>query len=90
MSLFGFLGQTAYNKYTARAENPDELKPGFWKRMSEKKFSPVTVLSDEQYAGILQEKLLKVDAEIAIIDDRIAVLREEQPQQGGAVNEAER
>lgn len=80
MSLFGFLGQTAYNKYTARGD-ADRAAPGFWRRMSEKKFSPVTVLSNEEYAEILREKMIKVEAEIAIVDDRIAALREQQRSQ---------
>jgi hypothetical protein len=31
----------------------------------------MSVLTDEQYEEMLQEKLLKVEAEIAIIDERI-------------------
>lgn len=78
-SLFGFAGQAAYNSFTARtATAPKESKPGFWRRMSDKSWSPITVMTDEQYVDLLKEKMLKVDVEIAIVDDRIAALRKEQ------------
>jgi hypothetical protein len=40
------------------------------------KWSPVTPLTDRQYEKMLEEKLLKLDAEIAIIDDNIKAVRE--------------
>ncbi|KAH7037824.1 uncharacterized protein B0I36DRAFT_359464 [Microdochium trichocladiopsis] len=39
------------------------------------KYSPMTRLSDREYADRLEERLLRVDAEIAIIDETIAGLR---------------
>jgi hypothetical protein len=39
------------------------------------KWSPVTYLSDQEYEKILQEKLLRVDAEIAVVDDTIREIR---------------
>ena len=78
-SLFGLLGQSAHNRYSARKATVElEPKVGFWRRMSEKAWSPVTVMSDEEYAELLQRKMMKVDVEIAILDDRIASLRKEQ------------
>lgn len=77
-SLFGCLGQVAYNKLSARPEVNAEPKQGFWRRMSEKSFSPVTVLTNEEYAEMLREKMLKVDVEISIIDDKIAALKEQE------------
>jgi len=35
----------------------------------------MTVLTDEQYEALLREKLLRVDTEIAIIEDDIAKIR---------------
>lgn len=40
-------------------------------RFAQSKWSPMSVLTDEQYEEMLQERLLKVEAEIAIIDERI-------------------
>jgi len=37
--------------------------------------SPMKSLSDEQYEDLLRDKLLKVDVEIAMLDDQIADLR---------------
>lgn len=40
------------------------------------KYSPVTPLTDRDYEKMLEDKLLKIDAEIAIIDDNIKAVRE--------------
>lgn len=40
------------------------------------KWSPMQRLSDKQYIDKLEEKILRLDAEIAIIDETIASLRE--------------
>lgn len=80
-SLFGFLGQTAANKLSARRQVVADPQQSFWRRMSEKSFSPVTVLTDEEYAEMLREKMLKVDVEISIIDDKIAALRKLEQQE---------
>jgi len=76
MSGMGYLAQTVYDRLDARhteqvkneEENPQ--KP-FWNRIAESKWFPLKTLSDEDYEGILQEKILKLDVEIAMIDDRI-------------------
>lgn len=44
--------------------------------VADHKWSPVTRLSNEDYAKILDNKKLKLDVDIALIDDRIAKLRE--------------
>lgn len=77
-SLFGFLGQHTYAKLSAPRDAAKDAKPAFWRRMSEKSWSPVTVLSNEEYVEMLKEKMLKVDVEVSILDDKIAALRKEQ------------
>lgn len=78
-SLFGYAGQTAYNSYLTRGSQTElEPKVGFWKRMSEKAWSPVTVMSDDEYAELLRKKMMRVDVEILILDDRIEALKKEQ------------
>ncbi|KAJ4362370.1 hypothetical protein N0V83_010463 [Neocucurbitaria cava] len=86
-ALFGFAGQHGYNYLDAR--NSDELreqaklqangddtpKENLMARFAKSKWSPMSVLSDEEYVDMMQEKLLKVEAEIAIIDDRIEGFR---------------
>ncbi|EME47121.1 hypothetical protein DOTSEDRAFT_165921 [Dothistroma septosporum NZE10] len=75
-SLFGAAGQSIYNRWTT----PKEAVPkqNFWKRMAEKSWTPFKVLSNEEYAEMLKEKMLRVDVEIAILDDKIAALKEQQ------------
>ena len=42
------------------------------------------VLTDEEYGGMLREKLLRVEAEVAVIDEEIGRLREEERREVGA------
>ncbi|KAL8748767.1 MAG: hypothetical protein Q9199_008071 [Rusavskia elegans] len=63
----------------ARPEEP------LWKRVLNSKWSPMKVLSDEQYERMLREKLLRVEAELAIVDEDVEKLkrREEKARKGG-------
>lgn len=85
-SLFGFAGQHVYNAIDARragqtipapsdTNTNSTLDQPLWKRIFNSKYSPMKVLSDEQYEDLLREKLLRVDAEIAIVDEEIAKVR---------------
>lgn len=49
--------------------------------MSERSFSPVTVLTNEEYAEMLRKKQTKLDVEVSIIDDKIAALKAMEAQQ---------
>ena len=73
--LTGYLGQKGYNmldeKHTAAIQAPPEPKEPFWRRALNSNWSPMKVLTDEQYAALLKEKLLRVDTDIALIDDDI-------------------
>jgi hypothetical protein len=60
----------------ANANNPS--KP-LAQRMAESKWIPLRTLSDEEYRGMLGEKLLSVEAEIALLDDKIAELEKSRP-----------
>ncbi|KAH7355770.1 hypothetical protein BKA66DRAFT_474867 [Pyrenochaeta sp. MPI-SDFR-AT-0127] len=82
-TLFGWAGQHGYNYLDAKnsaelreqaqlkAKGEDKPKDTLMQKIAKSKWSPMSVLSDEQYEHMLQEKLLKVEAEIALIDDRI-------------------
>lgn len=39
------------------------------------KWSPLKKLTDAEYIDLMEEKILRVDADIALVDDRIADLR---------------
>jgi hypothetical protein len=82
-SLFGWSGQQGYNyldsrnsqelREQAQLRAQGELKPkdNIVQKFAKSKWSPMSVLTDEQYEAMLQEKLLNVEAQIAIIDERI-------------------
>ena len=71
-ALFGAGGQYIFNAMDDRPQNTDD---NVFKKFANMKWTPVSVLSDADYAGMLREKLLKVDVEVALIDDRITELR---------------
>lgn len=45
------------------------------KSILESKWSPLRKISDDEYKEMLGEKILRLDADIALIDDKIAELR---------------
>jgi hypothetical protein len=69
-SLFGGAGQLVANAIDWKPSS-ESATEGFLKS----KWSPVTFLTDEEYEKILEEKLLRVEVEIAIVDDNIKELR---------------
>lgn len=86
-TLYGWGGQRIYNYLDARntkqlweraqldPEERNKPRGPLMQRFLQSKWSPVTPLSDEQYENILREKILQVEAEIAIVDDRIEEFR---------------
>jgi hypothetical protein len=42
------------------------------------KWSPMKTLSDEEYANILREKMLAMDAQIALVNEEVERLRQEE------------
>ena len=43
--------------------------------MADSKYSPMQVLSDEEYEKFLKEKLVRVDAEIALLNEDMDKIR---------------
>lgn len=86
-TLFGWGGQKGYNFLDKRnsqelreqaqlkALGDDRPKETLVQKFAKSKWSPMSVLTDEQYEEMLQEKLLKVEADIAIIDERIEAVK---------------
>ncbi|KAH8801563.1 hypothetical protein F5884DRAFT_685119 [Xylogone sp. PMI_703] len=78
-ALFGALGQTTYIVIGARnLAQPVEEAPTTRSSWLNSKWSPVKVLSDAEYEEMLQEKLLKINAEIALVDESITALQKER------------
>ncbi|KAJ5690595.1 hypothetical protein N7462_004987 [Penicillium macrosclerotiorum] len=79
-SLLGYGGQSAFNRLDAWqmdwAQHPS--KP-FGQRVAESKWIPLRHLSDQEYRGMLSEKLLSVEAEIALLDEKIEELEKTRP-----------
>ncbi|KAK3900380.1 hypothetical protein C8A05DRAFT_35992 [Staphylotrichum tortipilum] len=76
-SLVGAGGQAVVNRWDARAERaanapPKEEKPDSWWR----KLIPLTRITEEDYIRILEERLLRAEADIALADDKIKELTE--------------
>lgn len=59
---------------TQRLKN-NESKPKEKTSWLDSKWSPMKRLSDKDYEEKLEEKILRLDAEIAIIDENIAALK---------------
>jgi hypothetical protein len=88
-SLFGWAGQHGYNYLDTRnsselqqqamlkAKGEDKPKETLIYRFAKSKWSPMSVLSDEEYENMMQEKLLRVEAEIAVIDDKIEAFKKQ-------------
>ncbi|GKZ54574.1 hypothetical protein AnigIFM49718_010388 [Aspergillus niger] len=73
--LMGYVGQSSYNAIdTWQMENANTTSKPFLQRMADSKWIPLKSLSDDDYRGILNEKVLSIEAEIALIDDKIGEL----------------
>ncbi|KAI9765744.1 MAG: hypothetical protein M1840_007178 [Geoglossum simile] len=81
-SIFGLVGQTIYNFADARHSEMQQSgsktlqKKSMWENLLSSGWSPVKALSDREFERMLEEKLLRLDAEIALIDEDIAKLKE--------------
>ncbi|EQL36976.1 hypothetical protein BDFG_01603 [Blastomyces dermatitidis ATCC 26199] len=75
--IAGFLGQKSYDVIHGWQLSRDQTAPRkpLFQRMLESKWMLLKPLPDDEYVGMLNEKLLAVDAEIAVIDDKIAALK---------------
>jgi hypothetical protein len=80
-SILGSLGQKVYDvahiKYTNTTAGVPE-KGALLQRMAKSRWSPVTLLSDQEYKDMLLEKILSLDAKICLIDEEIERLRNSQ------------
>ncbi|RAL14892.1 uncharacterized protein BO97DRAFT_403928 [Aspergillus homomorphus CBS 101889] len=74
-SALGYLGQSTYNAIDAwQLEKANTPSKPILQRIADSKWIPLKSLSDDDYRGILREKLLSIEAEIAILDEKIEAL----------------
>ncbi|KAF5614356.1 uncharacterized protein FSUBG_236 [Fusarium subglutinans] len=65
-------GQLIANRMATRKPKVHDEKESFWSR-----WSPLKKLTDQEYRDMMSEKMLRIDADIALIDDRIAELKKQ-------------
>ena len=71
----GLAGQFGVDVLSPRLEaSEDTVSRSLVDRITSSKWSPMTRLSDEEYEGILKERLLRVEADIALVDEDIMKL----------------
>jgi hypothetical protein len=81
-SIFGYSGQymhhfidkARYERLTQPVEQ-EQRQGNLLKRMARSKWSPLRELTDDEYEGILKDQLLKLETEVALIDERIVELK---------------
>ncbi|KAL4878845.1 hypothetical protein BJY04DRAFT_194737 [Aspergillus karnatakaensis] len=74
-SLLGYVGQASYNSIDRwQLENANKPSKPFLERMAQSKWIPLKSLTDDEYKEILREKLLSIEVDIALLDDKIDAL----------------
>lgn len=71
-TIVGAGGQMIANRMATRKPKVHDEKESFWSR-----WSPLKKLTDQEYRDMMSEKMLRIDADIALIDDRIAELKKQ-------------
>ena len=95
LGLFAYAGDRLYQPFYIRSQQR-RAKPALesgnakstWDSLVTSKWSPMKSISDEEYLDRLQEQLLRVDAEIAILDEDIEALRAEEKNAPAAIVDA--
>jgi hypothetical protein len=80
-SLVGIAGQGVYgdlNRWVQHRRDAPQLAVPIWKRALSSKWSPMKLLTDEEYAEHINRQLLKKEADIALLDEHIKKLKESQ------------
>ncbi|EFX02305.1 hypothetical protein CMQ_2354 [Grosmannia clavigera kw1407] len=77
-SIFGATGQVAANAMSSRAAESTGEKTDWLAS----RWSPLRAMSDDEYAQFIQDKILKLDVELSMIDDKIAALEAAKSQTG--------
>ena len=81
--LFGYLGQYGYERldasHAAKMQRPEQDRvQSILNKIGKSKWSPIKKLDDDEYEQLMRDKMLKVDAELAMIEEDIAELLKKQ------------
>jgi hypothetical protein len=75
-SALGFVGQASWNRFeTWRQSSTSAPAKPFLQRLADSRWVPLRSLSDEDFRRVLNEKLLSIESDIALIDDKIRELQ---------------
>lgn len=77
-SLLGAAGQALYDRADTEVSKAVESAPAKKSSWLDSRWSPMRRLSGDEYETMLREKLLVVEADIALIDENIKALREKE------------
>jgi len=75
IGLMGLAGQSGYNLFSEAQRSESSPRRSIMQRLTESEWAPLKALSDQQYEEMLQQKLLKIDVELSMIDEKIATLK---------------
>lgn len=76
VSTSGAIGQHLVNKWDARAVSTSQgEKKESWSIAS---FLPLKKMTDQEYEEMLEEKILRLEANIALVDESIAALESQR------------
>ena len=75
IGLMGLAGQSGYNLFSGAQRSESSPRLSIMQRLTESEWAPLKALSDQQYEEMLQQKLLKIDVELSMIDEKIATLK---------------
>lgn len=79
-SFLGYCGQSAFDHVDMwQMKQTQKPSKSLVQRIADSKWIPLRQLTDEDYRGILSEKLLSIEAEIALLDEKIMELEKTQP-----------
>lgn len=74
-SLFGAVGQVLYNRAdtqkTLESAMPPKEERGLQDSWLNSKWSPMKVLSDEEYRTMLEDRLLRIEVQLTEVDESI-------------------
>lgn len=81
LGLVGLTGQVGLSTLSTIVDSPQESEP-LLDRLSKTSWWPLKSISDEDYEHTLTEKIIRIEAEMAMIDDKITALRSQSTQPG--------
>lgn len=81
-SIFGYIGQRIYNNLDDQPNSSIEANTasslptqGFLASLADMKYSPVRIMPDAEYEALLRQKMLHVDAALALVEEQITAVK---------------